>query len=127
MHILVIEDHDPMAALIETILVADRHTVVRSTDGRAGMERFAAEPFDLVITDILMPNQEGLETIRELIRLKPDLRIIAVSGSGRDGGVDYLRIAMEFGAIGALQKPFQPQDLLRLVHQARRPVATAAL
>lgn len=127
MHILVIEDHDPMAQLIETILVADQHTVVRSRDGRAGMAQFAAGYFDLVVTDILMPNQEGLETIRELVKLKPGVRIIAVSGSGRDGGVDYLRIAMEFGAMGALQKPFQPEDLLRLVHQARRPVATAAL
>ncbi|MEK9968344.1 MAG: response regulator, partial [Ferrovibrio sp.] len=114
------------AELIAAILTSDQHSVVRSRDGRAGMERFCAEPFDLVITDILMPNQEGLETIRSLVKQKPDVRIIAVSGSGRDGGVDYLRIAQEFGAIGALQKPFQPEDLLRLVHQAQQPaVATA--
>jgi CheY-like chemotaxis protein len=126
MHILVIEDHDAMAALIGTILAADRHTFVRAADGRAGLERFAAEPFDLVITDILMPNQEGLETIRRLVKLQPDVKIIAVSGSGRDGGFDYLRIAKEFGAMATLQKPFEAGDLLRLVRDATQPVAAAA-
>ncbi|MFN3400407.1 MAG: response regulator transcription factor, partial [Ferrovibrio sp.] len=67
MHILVIEDHDPMARTIEAILVADQHTVARAADGRAGMALFAQQHFDLVITDILMPNQEGLETIREMV------------------------------------------------------------
>lgn len=122
MHILVIEDHDSMAKIIETILVADNHTVVRAANGRTGMELYAARPFDLVITDILMPDQEGIETIRALVKLKPDVKIIAVSGSGRDGGMDYLRMAEAFGAVSSLQKPFQPEDLLRLVRQTR-PVA----
>ncbi len=115
MHILVIEDHAPMAKIMETILVADRHTVMRAADGRAGMELFLSRHFDLVITDILMPNQEGLETIREMVAHNPAVKIIAVSGSGRDGGMDYLRIAEAFGAVSTLQKPFQPEDLLRLV------------
>lgn len=119
MHILVIEDHDPMAKIIETILVAAGHTVMRAADGRAGMELFAKQRFDLVITDILMPNQEGLETIREMTAHNRDVKIIAVSGSGRDGGMDYLRIAEAFGAVSTLQKPFQPEDLLRLVRQAQ--------
>lgn len=119
MHILVIEDHDPMARTIETLLAVDGHTVTRAADGRAGMALYAATPFDLVITDILMPNQEGLETIRELVAHNPDVKIIAVSGSGRDGGMDYLRVAEAFGAVSTLQKPFQPEDLLRLVRQAQ--------
>lgn len=124
MHILVIEDHAPMARTIETILVADRHTVARATDGRAGMALFMHQRFDLVITDILMPNQEGLETIREMVAHNPAVKIIAVSGSGRDGGMDYLRIAEAFGAVATLQKPFQPEDLLRLVRAT--PTADAA-
>lgn len=123
MHILVIEDHEPMARTIETILVADHHTVIRASDGRAGMSFYAAQHFDLVITDILMPNQEGLETIRELVARNPDVRIIAVSGSGRDGGMDYLRIAEAFGAVSTLQKPFQPEDLLRLVRETQQAEA----
>ncbi len=115
MHILVIEDHAPMAKIIETILVADCHTVAHAADGRAGMQLFLSQHFDLVITDILMPNQEGLETIREMVAHNPGVKIIAVSGSGRDGGMDYLRIAQAFGAVSTLQKPFQPEDLLRLV------------
>jgi DNA-binding response OmpR family regulator len=123
MHILVIEDHEPMARTIEAILVADHHTVIRAPDGRAGMAFYAAQRFDLVITDILMPNQEGLETIRELVARNPDVRIIAVSGSGRDGGMDYLRVAEAFGAVSTLQKPFQPEDLLRLVRQTQQAEA----
>lgn len=119
MHILVIEDHEPMARTIEAILAADGHTVTRAADGRAGIAFYAAMPFDLVITDILMPNQEGLETIRELVARNPLVKIIAVSGSGRDGGMDYLRVAEAFGAVSTLQKPFQPEDLLRLVRQAQ--------
>lgn len=119
MHILVIEDHEPMARTIETILVADSHTVVRAADGRAGLTLYAAQNFDLVITDILMPNQEGLETIREMVARNPAVKIIAVSGSGRDGGMDYLHVAEAFGAVSTLQKPFQPEDLLRLVRQAQ--------
>lgn len=123
MHILVIEDHEPMARTIETILVADHHTVTRASDGRAGMSLYATQRFDLVITDILMPNQEGLETIRELVARNPEVRIIAVSGSGRDGGMDYLRVAEAFGAVATLQKPFEPEDLLRLVRQTQQVAA----
>lgn len=126
MHILVIEDHDAMAKTITAILQADRHTVVRAENGRYGMARFDAEPFDLVITDILMPDQEGIETIRAMVKRRPDVRIIAVSGSGRDGGFDYLNMAKAFGAMATLQKPFQPADLLRLVHDARPVGAQAA-
>jgi CheY-like chemotaxis protein len=119
MHILVIEDHDPMAKTIMAILQADGHTVVRAENGRYGMARFEAEAFDLIITDILMPDQEGIETIRAMVKRKPDVRIIAVSGSGQDGGFDYLNMARAFGAMATLQKPFQPADLLQLVHNAK--------
>lgn len=119
MNILVIEDHEPMARMIETILMADHHTVTRAVDGRAGVKLYAEQSFDLVITDILMPNQEGLGTIRELVARNPGVKIIAVSGSGRDGGVNYLHVAEAFGAVATLQKPFQPEDLLRLVRGAR--------
>lgn len=126
MHILVIEDHDPMAKTIMAILTADGHTTVRAENGRYGMARFEAEAFDLIITDILMPDQEGIETIRAMVKQKPDVRIIAVSGSGRDGGFDYLHMARAFGAIGTLQKPFQPAELLALVHRAQRIGVPAA-
>jgi DNA-binding response OmpR family regulator len=127
MRILVIEDHEPMARTIEAILTADNHTVVRAINGRIGLARFDAEPFDLVITDILMPDQEGIETIRAMVKRKPDARIIAVSGSGRDGGMDYLHMARAFGAMATLQKPFQPIDLLTLVHSTEPTKTLAAL
>ena len=115
MHVLVIEDHEGLGKTIEAVVAAAGHTVVRASNGRKGVKLFTQDRFDLVITDILMPVQEGLETIRQLRTIKPDLKIIAVSGSGRSQGMDFLPAASAFGAVATLQKPFQPVDLLQLL------------
>jgi|SRR5690606_16759306 len=115
MHVLVIEDHEGMGRTIEAVVMADGHSVVRASNGRSGVKLFAEDRFDLVITDILMPVQEGLETIRQLRAIKPDLKIIAVSGSGRSQGMEFLPAASAFGAVATLQKPFQPAELLQLL------------
>lgn len=73
--------------------------------------------FDMVITDIMMPEQDGLETIRQLRAERPDLKVIAISGSDSFGGLDYLPAAELFGAVATLRKPFQPLDLLWLLNE----------
>ena len=78
------------------------------------------EPADLLITDIFMPDVEGLETIREIRRLRPDMPIIAISGVDFEGG-DYLGVARKFGAVATLKKPFLPADLLELVSRVLSP------
>ena len=115
MHVLVIEDHEGMGETIEALVVAAGHTVVRARNGQKGVALFTQGKFDLVITDILMPVQEGLETIQQLLALKPDLKIIAVSGSGHSRGMDFLPAARAFGAVATLQKPFQPAEFLQLL------------
>ena len=117
MHILVIEDHDGVAEVIEKVLLNDGHRVLRARDGRDGVAVFERHRFDLVITDILMPAQDGLETIRMLLDRKPDLKVIAVSGGGQWHGTEFLTAARDRGAIATLEKPFRPRELLELLRR----------
>jgi YesN/AraC family two-component response regulator len=93
------------------------HTVVTALNGVQGLKRFAERPFDLVVTDIIMPDKEGIEMILEMRRQKPDAKIIAISGGGRTGNVEFLRIAQRFGAIATLKKPIRLAELSAVLNQ----------
>jgi DNA-binding response OmpR family regulator len=88
--------------------------------GEAGIELAAASDFDLVITDIVMPGTEGLETIKQIRRHKPGIKILAVSGGGSSKG-DYLHYAERLGANAALAKPFEPVEFLEVVAALIKP------
>jgi DNA-binding response OmpR family regulator len=109
--ILVIDDDDLVRKTIKLGLEAAHYQVEEATDGAIGLEIASQGAFDLVITDILMPNKEGIETIQELRREKPAVKIIAISGGDRRGG-SFLEVAAKLGADKALRKPFRPQELL---------------
>lgn len=109
--ILVVDDDDRVRSLIEQILSRAGHATRGVCDGAEAIARIRAHPPALVITDIFMPEREGIETIRELRRTNPALPIIAVSG--QDGF--YLDAAMALGANAALEKPFTREALLELV------------
>ncbi len=125
MHILVIEDHDGVAEVIEKVLLHDGHRVLRARDGEEGVSVFNRHRFDLVITDILMPVQEGIETIRILLEQQPDLKVIAVSGGGQWHGTEFLTEARATGAIATLEKPFRPRELLELLRQVEQKAESA--
>ena len=108
--ILVIDDDADMQAMLEQTLTSAGHEVSLAADGRQGVVQFLIKPADLVITDIYMPNQEGLETIAELRRRFPAVRIIAMSG--REAATTMLAIAQKLGAVEVLQKPFVADELL---------------
>ena len=114
--ILVIDDDPSVRVTIEQILQSAGHAVISAVDGREGVDIFRANPVDVVITDLYMPNQEGLETIRELRSRFPTVAIIAMSG--RPTAETMLSIAQKLGAVGVLQKPFVPQELLAAVTKA---------
>lgn len=116
--ILVIDDDTAMRETLCRLLCRNGHTAVEAGDGRVGIERLKEQPADLVITDILMPEQEGLETIMLLRRDYPDVRIIAISGGGRLEFFNSLKYARDFGANYTLAKPFTPSELLKAVQQA---------
>jgi two-component system chemotaxis response regulator CheY len=113
--ILVIDDDVIVRETIVQILEDGGYQVLSAEDGKRGMAAFRRERPDLVITDIIMPEQEGIQTITEIRGVKPDAKIIAISGGGRIGNTDFLKIARHLGAFDAIAKPFDPDDLLNRV------------
>lgn len=113
--ILVIDDDEVVRMVIVRVLERHGYRVVSAEDGRRGLAVFHAEKPDLVITDMIMPEREGIETIREICRERPDAKIIAISGGGRIGSADFLAMAMKLGATDVLAKPFEPAQLLGCV------------
>jgi len=116
MHILVIEDDAEVRDMVCKMLKDEEYEVVSAINGREGMELLRNESnIDLVITDILMPEKEGIETIRELKRDYPSIKILAISGGSRFLLHDFLRCAKLLGADLTLSKPFVKKDLLKVV------------
>lgn len=113
--ILVIDDEPAVRKTIRIILERAGHEVVEAPNGRIAMEKLGSMTVDVVITDILMPDQEGIETIVALRRTGSPIKILAISGGGRSNNVDYLRMAEKLGADDTLGKPFQVQDLIAKV------------
>ncbi|WP_042692951.1 response regulator [Azospirillum sp. B506] len=117
--VLIIDDDDVVRTVLLRTLSMAGHRVVGARDGLEGMERIrgcpADSPLDLVITDIYMPNQEGLATIMELRRDAPSLKIIAISGGGARASLDVLRVAEALGAHRTLRKPFTPSEVIEAV------------
>ena len=121
--ILLIDDEDDLRAFVAIALNYHGHEVTQARSGRVITDPpkggVAASEFDLIITDIVMPDSEGLETIIAARKAHPASKIIAISGGNRGGtGVDYLRQARLLGADATLGKPFSTADLFRTVEQA---------
>jgi DNA-binding response OmpR family regulator len=114
--ILLIEDDEPLRQILALALVNAGHTVAEAADGNQGIERFREAPPDLVITDIVMPGREGIETIMALRREAPRLPIIAISGAANYARV-YLGMAAKLGAQRILSKPFNTADLLAAINE----------
>jgi CheY-like chemotaxis protein len=113
---LVIDDDPSVRSLVSGLLEACGHSVVVAENGRAGMRAFEKDRIDLVVTDIVMPEQEGIATISAIRRLSPTVPILAISGSntvGRYG--DYLHAAEVLGASATLPKPLRPDDLIETI------------
>ena len=115
--VLVIEDDQAVRSVICRALQRVGHTVLEGFDGRDGFDQVLRNKVDLVITDILMPNQEGIETIQQIKSLEPDLPIIAMSGVRREGPFSVLDDALMIGADFALEKPFDVSTLLDAVER----------
>ena len=113
--ILLIDDDDLVALTIEHMLTSADYQVIRAAEGEAGLQLLKTHPVDLVLTDIIMPGKEGIETIREFRQLDPGWPIIAMSGGGLTLGADYLRMAQALGANAVLAKPFDQEDLLAII------------
>ena len=128
--VLVIDDDDLVRGMILCTLTRAGFDALGVSHGGEGMDAYRAAPFDVVITDIFMPVQDGLGTIVAIRREFPDARIIAISGGGFRVSRDFLPDARKLGAQRTLAKPVSPPDLLDAVHdllETEPPVQTAAI
>ena len=114
-HILVIDDDIDLRVIFQEALRAEGYKVSVAGDGAQGIALQRKQPASLLITDMFMPNKEGLETIRDFREEFPSVPIIAISGGGRLKTGGSLFTAKELGAAVILQKPFEMSDLLRSV------------
>ncbi len=114
--ILVIDDEVSMRTSIQKMLEREGYNVLTAVDGNEGMKLFNNNQVALVITDIVMPEKEGIGTIMEMKASSQDVKIIAISGGGLQGPEDYLEIAKSFGAKYVLKKPFKRDDLMNAVN-----------
>ena len=119
--ILVIDDEALVRATIDAVLSAKGHAVTLATNGRDAMAQLRSAAFDLVITDLIMPEMEGIETIIAIRKELPGLHILAISGGGRMQVGDFLDMAGKLGADAVLRKPFTPDELLDAVARAVAP------
>jgi CheY-like chemotaxis protein len=109
--ILVIDDRATMRDLVRRMLERAGHVVLDAEDGEAGLAAFEQRRPDLVITDLIMPKKEGIETIQQIKRSRPDAKVVAMSG----GDEVNLHAARRLGADATLTKPFEAVVLLDLV------------
>lgn len=115
--ILVIEDDFAVRELILQTLSKAGYQVIAAGDGVEGLNLFREKNPALVITDIVMPQKEGLQTIIELKQEAPGVKVIAMSGGGRYCNADYLKLAKKFGARRTVSKPFMRDELLASVKE----------
>jgi CheY-like chemotaxis protein len=113
--ILVIDDDAPTRKTLRRVLESAGHEVVEARNGKVAISLYGKTPADLVISDMIMPEAGGAETIAGLRKDYPEVKIIAMSGGGRIGPDAYLRVAEKLGASHTLTKPFGKKDLLEAV------------
>lgn len=114
--ILIVDDEPNMRLLISSMLKSPNHELLTAENGDAAIALLAKERVDLVITDLVMPQKNGIDLIMELKQSSPDLKILAMSGGGGiNGRFDYLPIAKLIGAENILRKPFKREELCAAV------------
>ena len=115
--ILVVDDDFAARTLLRRLLEPAGHVIVEALDGDEALRYYRLKPADLVITDILMPGREGLSTIHEIRLEFPDAKIIAISGGGETGELDFLSQARNLGARRTFAKPFAVREILDAVSE----------
>ena len=115
--ILVIDDDELVLDMLYESLTLEGYDVLKASNGQQGLKLYREEPVDLIITDLIMPEKEGIETIIELRQDFPDVKIIAISGGGRIGKKDYLHMAKIFGVQRTFKKPVAREQLLDAIRE----------
>ena len=115
--ILVVDDDDQMRKMLRGALERKGYTVIEAENGVSAMSLQRATPADLVITDIIMPEKDGIDTMKELQVEFPDVKVIAISGGKRGGPQNYLMLAEMYNAARTFAKPFDLEEMLTAVEE----------
>jgi DNA-binding response OmpR family regulator len=113
--VVIVDDDDSLRRMIAALLEAAGYEVTEASNGREVLSRASTLEADVILTEIVMPEVEGLQLIRELLHLNPQVNIIAMSGADR--AENYLAVARSLGAKATLTKPLHAEDLLRILRQ----------
>jgi CheY-like chemotaxis protein len=115
--ILIVEDEKDLREMLKTSLIRRKFTVIEAENGKDAISHFKPLITDIVVTDIIMPDEDGLKVIIKLKELKPSLKIIAISGGGKAGPGSYLNLAKALGADAIFSKPFSVNDLIGKIEE----------
>jgi CheY-like chemotaxis protein len=115
--ILIVEDDKNLREMLKTSLSRRKYTVIEADNGKEAIVHFKPSITDLVVTDILMPEEDGLKVIMKLREIKPSIKIIAISGGGKAGPGSYLNLAKVLGANAVFSKPFSIRDLITKIEE----------
>ena len=113
--VLLVDDNKLLRSTIERALTLTGHEVVTAVDGKSAIALLPTVNCDVVLTDIVMPDMDGLELIRAIRKANPATKVVAMSGGGRGGAMSYLELAKTFGAAATLEKPFAIEELGRVI------------
>jgi CheY-like chemotaxis protein len=115
--ILLIEDDNEMRDMLKTALIRKDHVVIEAENGKEALIHFKPGVTDLVITDLIMPDEDGLKVIMKIRKLKPAIKVIAISGGGKAGPGSYLNLAKVLGADAIYSKPFSINDIILKIEE----------
>lgn len=115
--ILLIDDDKHFREMFSELLKRSNYHVIEANDGRYALDLYNEHQPDLIITDIIMPEKEGIETILDLKKLNKNCKIIAISGGGRTNAIDNLKSAKLLGADLSFEKPFENDEILEAIRQ----------
>ena len=125
--ILVIDDDPIMRDTIKDILQFEGYSVADAADGKEGMELMQNEQFHMIVTDVLMPEKDGIEVIIEAKNRYPDVKVIAISGGGYISAENYLKMARDLGASATVVKPFDIDVFTCEVNRLLQEMNTASM
>jgi CheY-like chemotaxis protein len=115
--VLIVEDDKELREMLKLSLLRRNFTVMEAENGKAAITHFKPLITDLVVTDLIMPEEDGLKVVIKLRELKPSIKIIAISGGGKVGPGSYLNLAKALGADAIYSKPFSINDLIAKIEQ----------
>ena len=110
--VLIVEDDNELREMIRISLTRRKFTVMEAANGKEAIVHFKPSLTDIVVTDLIMPEEDGLKVIMKLRELKPSIKVIAISGGGKAGPGSYLNLARALGADAIYSKPFSINDLV---------------